>query len=540
LGFPFNVRKAFMCNGGLWIAALFLAFYVVACGGGHAPITPPPPAGNFSDASLLGQYAFAMSGVDGASGAYVARVGSFTADGSGQITGGLEDVLNLGNAVPASQISLTNGTYRILPNGKGSITLNASGGGTLQLSVALKSNAEGFLVQVDGAAATSGSLSLQTSADFAAGFLNGKYVFDCSGRSFAGATPSAISLIGQFAMDGNGNVTSGVMDINDGAFAPTGATPVVPATYQLDSNGNGTNFGRGTITLNGRTYAFYIVDNTRIRMLEEDAQGGSQGDAVLQQTGAIATQNSTFQGSFVFLSKGFLTTGNFGPLGRAGRFTADGSGAISKITFDQNIDGKNAHVSQTSSVSSATYAIDTNNAGSGRGTFTFHSSSVGTLTFVFYLSAPGKAVIQDVSTTSGGDGLLLAQAAGPFTTSTLAGNFILNWTGVQLVSPSAFQEDFIGQAAQNSAASSNFSGVVDYVELGLNSVNNGVTLGTGVSGTLTITADGTQNNTYKIAIGSSSPFTVNFLAYFADNQTVLMLCSDSTRTTGGIAVQQTQ
>jgi len=534
------VRKAFPCNGRRWFAAVILAScHIVACGGGNALITPPPPAGNFSNASLQGQYAFAMSGVDAVSGAYVARVGSFEADGHGNVTGGLEDVLNLSNAVPASQISLTSGTYRILPNGKGSITLNASSGGSLQLSVCLKSNAEGFLVQVDGAAATSGSLSLQTPADFAAGFLNGKYVFDFSGRSFAGATPSVISLIGQFAADGNGNVTGGVMDVNDSAFAPTGAMPVAAATYQLDSNGNGTNFGRGTIALNERTYAFYVVDNAHIRMLEEDAQGGTQGEAVLQ-AGAIPTQNSAFQGSFVFLSEGFLTKGNFGPLGRAGRFTADGSGGISKITFDQNINGNNAHVSQTSSISSATYSMDTNNAGSGRGTFTFHNSSVGTLTFVFYLSAPGKAVVQDVSTTSAGDGLMLAQTAGPFTTSSLAGNYILNWTGIQLVSPSPFQEDFIGQGAQSTATGSNFSGEVDYVELGLNSTNNGATLGTGISGTLTITADGTQNNAYKIAFGSSSPFTINFLAYFADNQTVLMLCSDNTRTTGGLAVQQTQ
>jgi len=82
--------------------------------------------------------------------------------------------------------------------------------------------------------------------------------------------------------------------------------------------------------------------------------------------------------------------------------------------------------------------------------------------------------------------------------------------------------------------------VVDYVELGLNTTNNGVTLGTGISGTLTINTDGTQNNAYKIAIGTSSPFTINFQGYFADNQTVLMLSSDSLRTTAGLAVQQTQ
>ena len=274
-------------------------------------------------------------------------------------------------------------------------------------------------------------------------------------------------------------------------------------------------------------------------MLEEDAHGGTQGDSTLQ-TGAIPTQNAGFQGSFVFLTRGFATTGNFGPLSRAGRFTADGAGGVGKVTFNQNSDGNTAAISQSSSISSATYAMDTANAGSGRGTFTFHSSSTGTLSFVFYLSSPGKAVIQDVSTSSLGDGIMLAQAAGPFTTASLAGNYILSWSGTHLIQPAPFQEDFTGQAAQSSGASSNFSGTVDYVELGLNSTNNGVTLGSGISGTLTITADGTQNNAYKIAIGTSAPFTINFLAYFADQQTALLICTDSTRTTSGLVVQQTQ
>ena len=42
-------------------------------------------------------------------------------------------------------------------------------------------------------------------------------------------------------------------------------------------NGNGSNFGRGTMVFNGRTFAFYIVDATHFKMLEEDASGGSTG-----------------------------------------------------------------------------------------------------------------------------------------------------------------------------------------------------------------------------------------------------------------------
>jgi hypothetical protein len=112
---------------------------------------------------------------------------------------------------------------------------------------------------------------------------------------------------------------------------------------------------------------------------------------------------------------------------------------------------------------------------------------------------------------------------------------------VELVAPSPFDENYVGQFVQTSAATNNIAGVVDYAQLGLNTINtNGVTLNAGVSGTLTIAGDGTQNNTYKIVIGGPSAFTVNFVGYFADGGTVLMVCMDGDRTTAGVASPQTQ
>jgi hypothetical protein len=521
-------------------AVLTLAVCMAACGGAGSTITPPPPAGSFSNASLNGQYAFSIRGVDLNSGAFIARVGSIMADGQGHITAGLEDLLDLGSRTPASQNAFSGGTYQIQANGRGLISLNVTGGGSLQLSASLQSTAHGYLVQSDGLASTSGVLELQTPLQFSANAISGKYVFDFSGLSFTGTSPAPISLVGQFAADGNGNVTGGTTDVNDGGIAPSGATPLPASTYQLDTSGNGTIFGRGNMTLGGRTFAFYIVNATRLELLEEDQQGGSSGSAILQ-TGVIPATNSGFKGGFAFLAGGSRATGTVGPNERAGRFTADGAGGIGTISFHENNDGNNTQLTPSSGISSTSYSIDTANAGSGRGTFTFNSSSLNTVTYVFYLVSPTRAVVQDVSAGIVADGTMVSQSATSITAADLAGNYSFSWSGVELVQPAAFDENYVGQFAQTSAATNNITGALDYAQLGLNIINtNGVTLNAGISGTLTVGGDGTQSNTYKIAIGGHSAFTVNFVAYFADGGTVFMVCSDGNRTTAGIALPQTQ
>jgi hypothetical protein len=516
------------------LVALTLSGFLVACGGG-SPITPPPPAGNFSNASLKGQYAFLMTGL-GTTGAYIARIGSFTADGAGSITGGLEDVLSLGTAGPPSLVSFTGGNYQIQPNGRGLIVLQASTGGGLQLNAALQSDSAGFLVQTDLNATSSGSFYIQTNADFSTSALLNHFVFDFSGVSFVSSAVAPISLVGEINFDGNGQITQGVMDTNDGnATAPSGATVVSPGTYALDSSGNGTSFGRGTMTFNGRNYAFYIANSTRLLALEEDSLGGSSGQ-VLQQASAVPRQNSDFTGSFVYLVGGAQTTGNQGPVGLAARFTADGKGNLNSISMDYNNDGNYTHVS-SGSTSSATYLIDAANAGSGRGTFTFNASP-GTFSNVFYMISSTQADVQQTSLNIVGDGPFYSQAGGPFTVAGTAASYAFNWSGVQLGSSTAvpFEEDFAGQYTLSNASSNNISGVVDYVELGVSS--NQLFTNIGVGGTLTVNGDGTANNLYKFALGGSSSTTINFQAYFANPATVLLVCSDSARTTAGLAVQQ--
>ena len=110
----------------------------------------------------------------------------------------------------------------------------------------------------------------------------------------------------------------------------------LPGTYALDP-ANGATFGRGTAQFAGHTFAFYIVDATQIMFLQEDSQGGSSGDAVLQ-SGAIPTNNSGFTGSFAYLVGG-SSLSTFGPDAAVARFTADGAGGIGTISYDENNNG---------------------------------------------------------------------------------------------------------------------------------------------------------------------------------------------------------
>src|SRR5207245_7362355 len=99
------------------------ALWSAACGGGGSNVTPPPPTGNFSAASLSGQYAFVTSGEVFTPGSISAtplsRTGSFTADGQGHITGGVEDVDAAGTVTNA--IPMTGGCYIISPDGRGTL-----------------------------------------------------------------------------------------------------------------------------------------------------------------------------------------------------------------------------------------------------------------------------------------------------------------------------------------------------------------------------------------------------------------------------------
>jgi hypothetical protein len=194
------------------------------------------------------------------------------------------------------------------------------------------------------------------------------------------------------------------------------------------------------------------------------------------------------------------------------------------------------------SLSATTYAIDTNNAGTGRGTLTFTDSKLGTFQFVFYLSSSSGGVIQDVSKNNVADGSIQLQTGAPFSNSSLAGNYGLNFSGVSSngsIGVTA-EEDYVGQITLSSATSNNVTGAVDFSEF---SSNQGVFTNIVVSGNgLTVGGDGTTGsgtrNTLSLKLNTSPTSTLDFAPYIVNSQTIFVAGTDSNRVISGTITVQ--
>jgi hypothetical protein len=473
-----------------------------------------------------------MSGQD--SGGPFARIGSFTANGAGAISTGAEDINT--SAIPgAAAFAITSGAYSLQTNGKGTLSL-VDATGTLGFSIVMTSATSGLITETDGSATASGNFTAQDTTAFAntPTSITGPYVFDFSGLSPQGLGES---LIGQFTANGGGTAT-GIADINNGA-SPSGVLPITAVTFTADAaSGPSTGRGIATMTAGGSTlnFAYYIVNARRIRFIRTDFPALAIGDAVAQ-TGTIPTTSAGVSGNFAFLLSGSSISGNDT---RAGRLLLSG-GVIDASSIQLDDNNSSASGSGNSNpvpipegtLSGAALTIDPANAGSGRGTITFTDSSAGTFTFIFYLSSATQAVIQDNSPGIIADGSMLAQTGGPFTTASEVGNWSFNWSGqsVNGTTGGFGEEDFLGEYTLSSSGA--ISGGVDFTEVSAQSV---VTNGA-ISGTLTISGDGTKRNAYAITLATSPTTTLNFSAYLVDANTMFVVGTDKHRLITGTVIR---
>ena len=272
-----------------------------------APLTPPPTGSTtitaisgstsgtasvavyYSTLSLNGPYAFSYTGDDGSG--FLAAAGSFTAQGStGQITGGVENILSFASGASTAPAPFT-GSFVVNPDGSATITLSTQA----KLQLTLVSNQLGRpvqqapLIRFDSSGTGSGTLNAQTPSLFTSSAFLGNYVFGVSGLDVH-ATP--IGIAGRFSLDSSNSIplNSAEEDINYGGTNTQSAVDTsLQGSFALDPVYGSTN-GRGTITLTSTDslvlvntttsfqFAFYMVNNTHMKLVETDNNYAMAGD----------------------------------------------------------------------------------------------------------------------------------------------------------------------------------------------------------------------------------------------------------------------
>jgi hypothetical protein len=164
----------------------------------------------------------------------------------------------------------------------------------------------------------------------------------------------------------------------------------------------------------------------------------------------------------------------------------------------------------------------------GGGTLTWTDSNSGTFSFIFYMASPTQAVFQETDNNIVSDGTFSSQTTSPISAATLAGDYVLGWSGVN----TGGEEDFVGQVTLTSAGS--FSGLMDLNDFATATQAFDVP----VSGSLVLTGDGTQANTLTVNAQTSPASAFNFTVYVVNQDTLLLVGVDTDRVVAGTMTRQ--
>jgi hypothetical protein len=519
-----SLNKIFICG------ALLIAGFTAACGGGSNVSPVIPPTGMYSTSSVKGTYAFSMSGED-ANGNPISRIGSFQADGNGNVTGAIEDVNDAGTVESFLFTPAPSSVYTMNSNGKGTLTLvhpdanSATGNDTFVFTITLTSTSGGLMIEQDGSSTMSGNFQLQNiTTNYAL-----SYAFDTSGVDLN--IGSSESIIGSFTTSGNA-ITGGSLDVNDD-FTQSGQQFITSGSIAPDPT-YGSQFGRGalslTSTVNGQivslTFEFYIVNADSLIFVETDSGNATVGTAIAQS--GVPTSAAQLTSSYVLaVGGGAVNSGNTGPLSRAGVVTPNGSGALTNVALDQNFSGgPGVFPGSGSSITATAYTIDP--AGTGRGTMTFTDAKSGyQFDYIFYLASASQGYIQDDSVNITADGSFTAQTAN-LTSSSVAGNYAFNFSGSNSAA-GGNEEDFAGVFTVPSGGGALTNGDLDLAELGAGDIF----LNVAFNGNLTIngtgTGGGTSGNTFQFTTETAVQATYNFRAYAISNTSFIIVGTDNGR-----------
>jgi hypothetical protein len=382
-------------------------------GVGQAKITVGPRLSS-------GTYAFQFSGHDN-SGNRVAMAGSFILAKDGiTITAGVEDVLSA-NVPQQFPIASVKYVAQNTNNNLGTLTLTLTGGPTNTYTAALTSSGIMRMIESDGLGTGSGVLQKSAAST----------IFNAAAQTFAfgftgvDATGNRVGYVGLLPLDGNGNITGGLLDSNDNGTNVCGAQPCnVSGTYS-QPNPNLPTLWHMTLTSGTTLNVDFFVSagqtSNAPNPLTLYAISTGPSDAT-HVSGTMVFQfpmtynNAAFSGSSVSNLTGEnanvsltvgTTDGASGGTGGTGGFTG---------TFDQNNNGTILSVPATAPF---TYQYGATAGNLGRYTFQMLGNPtanpvVAPLPFVLYASGANRGFLLDQSSSAVMAGTMDPQTASAF------------------------------------------------------------------------------------------------------------------------------
>lgn len=361
--------------------------------------------------------------------------------------------------------------------------------------------------QADSNAKATATLTIVAAGQggFSNASLKGTYVF-----SFSTLDTNNVSSFGSGVVtaDGNGNLTAGLEDLNQGSI---GFQPGISFTgnYSINADGTGTatlGFANGTVQ-----WKFVMLADGSARFI--DFNSNLTGSGVLEPQDANSLSATAFAGNYVFQLSGDSAKGM---IAQAGVLSLDATGHILSGTEDINDQG---------TINSESITGNYNLGNNGRATAQV-TTSLGTTNFIFYIVNTNEIRILETDfPVPATRGLGLRQTASTFANSTINGGYVFTTTAVG-------GNDFIDSAGQfNADGNGNLTaGSIDENDLGAATagVLSPSQYAVASNGRTTITL--TPNN-------NLSP--VHLAVYFADATHGLAIGLDSSLVTSGEMFAQT-
>jgi hypothetical protein len=357
------------------------------------------------------------------------------------------------------------------------MSLTDSDGVTTNLRLAATSHREGRLIEFDTLANGTGFFEKQDPSAFMNSALTGGYAFHFEGAGYDDVSQSygPLAAAGRFTADGAGTMNAGVEDINNAGLVTTNFA--FTGTYNVASSGRGT---AAVTTPGGGTSQFsvYVISARKFVFVALDFVPAFLG--VAEQQTLSSFSNSSLTSDYVFQSVGYSTSGiDY----KAGRFTADGIGAISDGVFDNNDFGT---VSENV-LFTGTYVVFSN----GRGELRITADS-DTSQFAFYLVSPDSAFFVQTDTTLAVSGSVLSQHGGPFSAASVTGSYSFGLTGITEVGDIDFSGQFLADGTGNITGTNDIN---DFGSLLPNLPLTGpYTVSPNGRGTMTVTTGGVPSN----------------------------------------------